>query len=192
MCFGIYHFIEPFISIWLGSEYILSRDILLLLCIIRYIGASRGVTDMYNHAYGHYADVWSAWAELIVNVIVTLLAGYYLGIAGILMGKIASTSIIVIFWKPFYLFNSGLHLPYKAYWNGAARNFLVSAVSIASVHLVLKLVPINPVEGYLSWILYCTAGISIYLLINLTLIFLFCKGAGDSLQRVRAIISKRL
>ena len=33
MFFSIYHFIEPFITIWLGPEYVLGRDILLLLCI---------------------------------------------------------------------------------------------------------------------------------------------------------------
>ena len=191
MCFAFYHFVEPFISLWLGPEYILNRNILLLLCIYRYIGASRGVVDMYNHAYGHYADVWSAWVELIINVCVTIAAGYYWGIVGILLGKIVSTCLIIILWKPFYLFNSGLHENYSSYWSGASRNFLVSAASIAAAHILIQFVRINPFESYLSWILYCSIGLFIYLSINISLILLFCKGAKDSLLRVKAIIGKR-
>lgn len=188
MCFCIYHFIEPFITIWLGAEYILGREILLLLCINRYIGASRGVVDMYNHAYGHYADVWAAWTELIINVGITLIAGYYYGIPGILLGKIISTVLIVILWKPYYLFSSGLHESYLSYWLGASRNFIVSIVSIASAHFLLPFIPINATEGYISWILYCIAGIVIYLIINLTLICLFCKGAKDNILRLKSFI----
>ena len=191
MCFCIYHFIEPFITIWLGAEYILGREILLLLCINRYIGASRGVVDMYNHAYGHYADVWAAWTELIINVGITLIAGYYYGISGILLGKIISTALIVILWKPYYLFTSGLHESYFSYWLGASRNFITSAVSIAFAHLLLPFVPFNPIEDYLSWILYCIAGLTIYLTINLALIYLFCKGAKDSIQRLKTFLIKK-
>lgn len=191
MCFAFYHFVEPFIALWLGQEYILSRNILLLLCIYRYIGASRGVVDMYNHAYGHYADVWSAWVELVINVGVTVVAGYYWGIAGILLGKIASTCLIVILWKPFYLFNSGLHESYASYWLGASRCFLVSAASIAAAHVMLQFITVNPSESYLSWILYCAEGTTIYLVINLSLIILCCKGAKDSIQRIRAIIARK-
>ena len=41
MFFSIYHFLEPFISIWLGAAYMLGRYILLLLCVIRYFNACR-------------------------------------------------------------------------------------------------------------------------------------------------------
>lgn len=190
MCFCIFHFIEPFITIWLGAQYILGREILLLLCINRYIGASRGVVDMYNHAYGHYADVWAAWTELIINVCITLIAGYYWGIAGILLGKIVSTAIIVILWKPYYLFASGLHESYLTYWLNASRYYIVSIISIAMAHLLLRFITINATESYLSWILYCIIGVAIYLSINVTLIYLFCKGSKDSMLRLKAIIIK--
>jgi len=190
LCFSIYHFIEPFISIWLGSEYILSRDILLLLSLHIYLSSSRGVVDMYNHSHGLYADVWSAWAELIINVSITLIAGYFWGISGILLGKITSTILIIVLWKPYYLFHSGLHKSYADYWNGAARNFLVSIISIGAAHYMLRYIGINAADGYLSWILYCLTGLFIYMVINLTLILLFCKGAKDSMLRLSQIIKR--
>ena len=190
MFFSIYHFLEPFITIWLGSEYVLGRDILLLLCILRYFNASRVIVEVYNHAHGLFADVWAAWTELAINVAITLIAGYFWGISGILLGKVISVGLLVVLWKPYYLFKSGLHMSYKSYWLGVYRNYLVAVASFIITHLILSIIPINAAEGYIPWGLYCIIGMSIYLTINLTLIMLFCKGAKDSILRIKSIITK--
>lgn len=191
MFFSIYHFIEPFISIWLGTEYILGRDVLLLLCILRYFNASRVIVEVFNSAHGLFADIWAAWTELGINVCITIMAGYYWGISGILLGKVISVGFLVILWKPYYLFTSGFHETYMNYWNGTSRNIIVSIISFALSHLLLQLLPLNASANYWSWILYSVTGMSIYLTINIILILLFCKGAKDSLQRVKTIIYKR-
>ena len=187
LCFAIYHFIEPFIALWLGSEYILDRTILILLVVYVYISNSRGVVDMYNHAYGLYADVWSAWTELVINVLTTIICGYYYGIIGILIGKIISLTPIVILWKPYYLFHSGLKLPILTYWNGASRNSLISILSFVLASIIIKNLSIHSSENYLSWIYYCIIGVIAYLTINLPLLYLFAKGSHDCLNRLKAI-----
>ena len=187
--FGIYQFIEPFISIWLGPEYILGRDILLLLCIIRYFNASRVIVQVFSSAHGLFADVWAAWTELAINVIITIIAGYYWGISGILLGKVISIGFIALLWKPYYLFTSGLNESYLSYWSGTSRSIIVSIVSFSATHLLLQIVPINASESYWSWFVYCAIGMSLYLSINLVLIILFCKGAKDSIQRVKALVN---
>ena len=188
LCFSIYHFIEPFISIWLGPEYILNRNILLLLCIHIYISTSRGVVDMFNHSYGLYADVWSAWTELGLNVIVTIIAGYYWGIIGILLGKIVSTSIIIVLWKPYYLFHNGLNETIYTYWQGAIRNYAVSIISFVLAHYMLHISPIECYSGFLSLTFYCAEGLFFYLAINILLTLLSCKGAYDCTRRIKNII----
>ncbi len=183
MCFAIVHLIEPFICLWLGSEYILDRWILILLVIYTYISNSRGVVDMYNHAYGLYADTWSAWVELIVNITTTIIAGSLWGIAGILLGKIVSVFFIVIFWKPYYLFKCGVKLPYSIFWNGTIRYYLIFAVSFIGASYCTSLVSIDAEQNYGTWILYAATSITIYLLLNLTGLFLFAKGPKDVAKR---------
>ena len=90
ICYSVYLLIHPFISLWLGPEYILDNTILIILLVYTYITISRGVIDMFNHAYGLYADVWSAWTELILNISITFTIGYYYGIIGIVVGKLFS------------------------------------------------------------------------------------------------------
>ena len=188
LCFSIYHFLEPFICLWLGHEYLLSHNILILLIITIYIGTSRGSVDMFNATHGLFADTWSAWTELLMNIVMTIVGGYLWGIAGILLSKVITTSLIGLLWKPYYLFHSGLHLPYSTYWRGAIRNYTVSIVSFASAHLILELIKIDAYNNYLQWMFFCLLGILIYGIINFTLVYLFCKGTKDLVSRIPSIL----
>ena len=185
LCFSIYFFIEPFICLWLGKEYILDHNILVLLSIYIYISNSRGVVDAFNHAHGLYADVWSAWAELILNISVTIVAGIYYGIIGILLGKLISVGFIVILWKPYYLFSSGFKDSITIYWNGAIRYYLIFVLSFILGYNINQTIPVNPYTNFYSWILYCSMSIIAYLLINVTLLFCFAKGTKDCFKRIK-------
>ena len=187
MCFSVFFFIEPFISLWLGNEYILDRTILILFSLYIYIANSRGVVDSFNHSHGLYGDVWAAWAELVINVIVTIAGGLLWGIAGVLLGKIVSLTFIVIFWKPYYLFNSGLHLPVSIYWGGAIRYYLIIIISFGVGKWFLMQYPLSPYTDFLSWIGFCATGLFGFLLCNITLYLLFAKGTKDSIQRIKNI-----
>ncbi len=187
LCFSLYNFLEPFIAHWLDIEYILDHNILILLMIFIYISNSRGSVDAFNYAHGLYADVWSAWAELIINVSITIICGLKWGIIGILLGKIVSLLAIVVLWKPYYLFTSGFKESVSIYWKGVLRNYTISFFALFSATYILKQIPINPYHTIWSWIGYAAIGMVIFLTIDLTLTLLFAKGAKDSLNRIKRI-----
>ena len=187
LSFSLYNFLEPFVSHWLGSEYIMDHKILILLMIFIYISNSRGSVDAFNYAHGLYADVWSAWAELIINVSITIICGLKWGIIGILLGKIVSLLAIVVLWKPYYLFTSGFKESVSIYWKGVLRNYTISFFALFSATYILKQIPINPYHTIWSWIGYAAIGMVIFLTIDLTLTLLFAKGAKDSLNRIKRI-----
>lgn len=190
LCFSLYAFLEPFITHWLGSEYILDNRILILLIIFVYITNSRKSVDNFNYAYGLYADVWSAWAELIINVSITIIAGLKWGIIGILLGKISSLLFIVILWKPYYLFTSGFKESVSIYWKGVARNYGISFSSFALAIYAIRYIPIDPYQSLWEWALYAATGMIIFLAINLSATLLLAKGAKDSLSRIKNIRKK--
>jgi O-antigen/teichoic acid export membrane protein len=184
LCFSVFHFIEPFISLWLGVEYLIDHKILVFLTVYSYISYSRQVIDMYNHAYGLYADTWAAWTELLINISITIIAGYFYGIIGLLLGKIISTGIIIVFWKPYYLFTKGLKEQYSLYWKGAIRNWSVSAFCFYIGHIFIKEIPLKADKSYTEWIIFCSLSILLYLSINIPVSILFCKGAKSSISRL--------
>lgn len=186
LCFSIFHLAEPFISLWLGSQYILSHEIIVLLVIYTYMTNIRGVVDFYNHSYGLYADTWSAWAELIINVSITILLGLRYGIIGILLGKIVSVMLIVMFWKPYYLFSSGLKLPVSIFWKGTLRYHAIFLVSFFLVSAAIKVVPINPYDSYWTWMLYALCCITLFILLESAGFYFFTPGTKDLMYRIRA------
>ena len=190
LSFALYSFLEPFIAHWLGAEYIMDHRILILLILYIYITNSRQSVDGFNFAHGLYADVWSAWAELIINVTVTILCGLKWGIIGILIGKLASLVPIVVFWKPYYLFTSGFNKTATIYWKGVIRNYAISLSTFTLASFLLKSIPINPYISIGNWMAYSAIGMTIFLLINITATLLFAKGAIDSLNRIKIAIKK--
>lgn len=185
LAFSLYAFLEPFISHWLGSEYIMDHRILILLVIYIYITNSRGSVDSFNYAHGLYADVWSAWAELIINVSITIICGFRWGIIGILLGKLASLIPIIVIWKPYYLFTSGFHNNVKDYWKDVIRNYSISIFAIGLSLYLIKFIPISPYRTIGSWIAYSAIGIITFLTIDLSLTLLFAKGAKESFIRIK-------
>lgn len=187
LTFSLYAFLEPFITHWLGSEYIMDNRILILLVIYIYITNSRNSIDSFNYAHGLYADVWSAWAELIINVSVTIICGLQWGIIGILIGKLTSLIPIVVIWKPHYLFSSGFKISVRHYWKNVVRNYVISAFAIGTSLYLLHFIPISPYNSILDWITYCAIGMIIFLSIELSATLLFAKGAKDSLRRIKRL-----
>lgn len=187
LSFSLYAFLEPFVSHWLGPEYILDNRILILLVIYIYLTNSRNSVDAFNYAHGLYADVWSAWAELIINVSVTITCGLQWGIIGILIGKLASLIPIVVIWKPYYLFTSGFKKRVKDYWKGVICNYTISFFAIGTSLFIIHLIPISPYRTIWAWIAYSAIGIVIFLCLDLSATFLFAKGAKDCLIRLKSI-----
>ena len=163
---------------------------LILLIIYIYVTNSRNSVDSFNYAHGLYADVWSAWAELIINVTITIIGGLKWGIIGILLGKIVSLLAIVVIWKPYYLFTSGFKESVSIYWKGVVRNYGISIMAFALATYIIQYIPVNPYQSIWSWIIYAIIGMIIFLSIDLTATLLFAKGAKDSLNRIKNIRKK--
>lgn len=185
LAFCVYHLIEPFIVLWLGEQYVLDRTIVLLLCINLFITISRETVENFNFSYGHYADIWAAWTEGLINVGVTILCGYYWGIAGILTGKLASVIPIIVIWKPYYLFRDGFHRSYLTYWLQTFRYYGSLLLSAIVVDWLLGLININAVAGYGNWIIESLICAGAFAVVYGGCIIFFCPGGRALLARIR-------
>jgi O-antigen/teichoic acid export membrane protein len=114
--YGAYLFIPSFIQIWIGKKYLLNEDIFLLILVNGYISMTRQPVDAFLTAFGIFKDTWAPWTEAILNLIISLIVGYYYGIIGVLLGTSISMFLIVVLWKPYLLFSSGFFLSVSNYW----------------------------------------------------------------------------
>lgn len=183
MVFSLFFLLEPFITLWLGQEYVLSQTVLILFLINVFIAQSRGAVDSFNTAHGLYGDVWAAWAEGIINIIVTISLSFHYGIVGILLGKVISTFFIIVLWKPYYLFSQGLKQSVWIYWKGVGRYYVAFMVSFIIMFFLLKKLAINPFSSFLNWMFFSAATVIPFALLYLCFLLLIAWGMKETLLR---------
>ena len=141
--FGLLLFLQPFVTCWFGREYRLDDIIIYLLVFNIFIYLSRGVVEMFISAHGLFSDIWAAWTELAVNIIVTICLAPFFGIVGILLGKIISVFFIAMLWKPYFLFSKGLHKNVSVYWRGMAPYYMIFLLYVI-ITLLLRYYLVEP------------------------------------------------
>ena len=141
--FGLLLFLQPFIYCWFGAQYRLSDLIVYLLVFNIFIFLSRGVVETYISAHGLYSDVWTAWTELFLNLSMILALAPFYGIVGILLGKVISVFFIAMFWKPYFLFSTGLKKSVAVYWHGMIPYYTIFFLFVACT-LLLRFYIIEP------------------------------------------------
>ena len=131
---------------------------------------------MFVGASGLYGDVWTSWAELIINLTVTIALAPSLGIVGILLGKIVSVFFFNVFWKPYYLFSAGFHKSVWEFWKPMARYYGIFALFVVASLLLKHLLIDIHVD---SWLMLIGYGVTIFpLLMALYFITLFVSTKG--------------
>lgn len=188
--FCVYHLVEPFIALWIGPEYILDQSILILLMVSTFILLTRGAVDMFNAGYGNYGDLWAAWVELAICLLVTVLTAPKLGVIGILLGKIASLIPIGMIWKPMYLYKAGFKIPFKEYWRNIFFYYCAFGMAFALVHYAARWIPIDPAVDFMHLIGYSVIISSLFLLTYMGLLYGFTNGAKLLVNRVIYLLKR--
>lgn len=176
--------INPIIGWWVGPQYILADHIVFLILLNMYIMLTRPSIDLFINAYGLYDDVWAAYAEGVINLTVTLTIGYFYGLVGILLGKIVSMLLLVVIWKPYYLYKHGFKEPILPYCRNIAIHFFILVSILFLNHLINPLFVWETksiVIGIASYGLYLTLPA---IILYSTAVYLFCPGAKDLLNRI--------
>lgn len=184
LVFGLYNLLEPFITIWLGAEYIMSKEVLILILINLFILQVRGTNDQFIHGYGLFADTWAPLVTLALTVGVAILAGMKWGLPGVLAGDATSAILIIYTWKPIYLYRDGFKLPVWSYWIGILKQMGTLIASWLLVDWVVNFIPLNRYNGYLAWIGFAACIVPLFTIIYGALCYTFTKGMRNFVLRI--------
>lgn len=115
-CAGIVCVIEPFVKIWIGTEYILPKLVLYVLVVNMYLQGIRKTNITFKEAAGiFYEDRFIPLIEAILNLVASLVLIKFFGLAGVFMGTILSEMIWILYSYPKYLYKSVLNGTYLEY-----------------------------------------------------------------------------
>lgn len=187
--FALYKLLPPFIKLWLGNEYLLSNDILILVIISFVLGIIRNVTDQYKEGCGLFADVWAPIVESIISIMISISLGYIWGLKGVLLGGIISTIIVVYGWQPYYLFTEGLFVPYRNYIFNFVKNSLVLLCCYIASDRVTRCISIACDKSWMVWVLYAICVVTIFSIISFILMLIFLPGMRAFVKRILSRIN---
>lgn len=151
MC--VWHLGDSFISIWLGSEYLLPRIILALVSANMFLNFMYNMYSQFLNGFKLFADIWVPFAR-ISSILLCLLGGYFWGMAGILGAQIFTTMLLLNIWKPYYLFRKGFKLSFFRYIGIFTLNVVELLGAYFAVSYICRKILSNTIasNSWMEWI----------------------------------------
>lgn len=174
--FALFQLTDSFISLWIGTEYILPKYVLLLIITNFFIGCTRGATDQFLFGYGLFKDTWAPIVEIIINLSISIIGGFLYGLPGILLGNIVSLFIIIGIWKPYFLYTQGFKCSIVSYWINYMKHICILVITAFICSSLLPRYLFMPEKSFLQWIFYGTSITVSYSLITYSLLYFFTPG----------------
>lgn len=191
LVFSIFHLMEPFITLWVGSEYVLSRNVLIIILASMFIMQTRGTNDQFLVAYGLFHDIWAPLVESGMSITVSLLCGSWWGLEGVLLGSVVSMFFIIVLWKPYLLYHWGFKENWGEYWKEIAKFLLLIGGTWLLCSWLVRFIPIDPFRSYLNWIMYSSIVVVVISSFLLALFYSFTSGFRFFVARMTAKIRQK-
>lgn len=164
ICCGIINLSDSFVRLWVGQEFIMQREAMILLAITYFIQMQR-TSESFLQAYGLFSDIWAPLVESVLNLFFSILLGYFFGLMGIFLGVLISQIVIVNSWKPMFLYKKGFNEPIKEYSIKYTLKIILLVVIYLIISQILEVVSFN-VKSLLNWIGYAAIYVVLYLAVG--------------------------
>lgn len=165
----LYFTVSPFINVWLGNQYVMADNLVILLSLHIFFQQARLTVDNFKNGYGIYQDVWAPITEVIIFISLALTLGKFYGLAGILFAQVFAEGLIKMTWKPYYLFKKGFQQSVlKYYWPIIIKYVFIYVITIGCSswlgHIYMD--TFKMAGGWISMLMYCvTMGVCVLLIL---------------------------
>lgn len=180
----IFYLFEPFIKLWLGEKYILNQLVLVLMIVNFLISQVRVPVENFKNAYGLFSDTWAPIVEMLLNLGVSIIFGKLWGISGIMLGTLCSLILIVVIWKPYFLYKAGFKTNFGVYWKGNLKLMTSLILSYYIIDLFIKhFISIENLNTFSQLIIYALKISFLTIITYMPILYILNKGFRDLSRR---------
>lgn len=167
---ALFNLLNPFISLWLGEQYLFNMPVIFLIVLNFYIHGQRYSVLTFRDALGlFWYDRYKPLFESGINLILSIYFAVYFGVAGVLLGTIIS-SLTTVFWvEPYVLYKYGLESSLKPYFITYFKRFFLTLAMGGLTWYLCTFFPAISIIGFIVKMIICA------LIPNLILIMIFHK-----------------
>lgn len=121
---------NPFITLWIGPQYVLDPAIVFVIVINFFITGMRKTVISYKFTLGlFWPDRYKPLFESVINIIASVILLKEIGFAGVLWGTLISTVTTCLWVEPYVLYKYGFHKPVRIHF---AKYGLYMSVTLAA------------------------------------------------------------
>ncbi len=170
---ALFVLVNPFITLWVGESYLLGGEVVLIICLNMYMRLMRNTFITFTDTFGLFKELKKKCiCEAIINLVVSLVfvAGYNMGIFGVLLGTFISNLLTNFWYEPYLLYVKKFKAPYMKYYVNFIKYFVVMIVGCAASFAFCNYIIL--MEGWIGFILKV---ISCIVIINGLYVIVFCR-----------------
>lgn len=189
---AIYYLINSFLILWIGEEYLLEWFIVILMLGNFFISIIRTPVQQFLNAYGLFSDTWAPGTEIVINLVISLIFGKLWGISGIMLGTFTSLVIIVMIWKPYFLYVNGFEDKIFKYWKGFFSFIGVFILASYIINFIYKIFFVLDNTNFFVWCLNACYLSLIIIIVYGLLMFIFSNGFRHVFRRLISLVLNKI
>ncbi|WP_053954704.1 lipopolysaccharide biosynthesis protein [Inediibacterium massiliense] len=140
---------DDFISLWIGSEYILEYSVLVAIVFNFYIQNIINPVWIYRETMGLFNEIkFTMLVAAFINIVLSIVLGMLYGMAGILFSTMISRALTTIWYEPRILFKSKFNKSVWNYWKLQIKYVFITLISaLTSILIVGFYVSVTSIGG---------------------------------------------
>lgn len=120
---------NPFISLWLGPEYLFDHKVVFVIVLNFYLTGMLLPVRTFNASMGlFWYDRYKPIFESLVNLGFSIYLVTRIGLVGVLIGTAISTITVCFWFEPYVVFRFGFELPVFSYFKNYVRYTLTTFI----------------------------------------------------------------
>lgn len=148
---------DPFIDLWLGEGYLLSKPAVLLIVLNFYVNSMRIPVNNTKSVLGlFWDDRYKSIVEAGFNLVLSVMLAQRWGVEGVMAGTLVSTLAFPFWCEPVVLCRRGLHVSTRGYFTGYLTHLMLTIAAGGTAFLLCRWSG-GGIAGFLLKCLTCAA-----------------------------------
>lgn len=182
---ALYIMIGPFITIWIGKQFVMSQLVLIVLLLIFVErGMRNSITMVKNTAGIYHEDRFAPLIQAAINLVVSIVLVKMLGIAGVFIGTIISVLVLPFWLTPYLVYKKVFELNVGSYFVKYTLYAVIGLGTCAITSYACSYLPSENISSLLLRGLFCL------IIPNIIYILIFYK--TDEFQYLLGVFKKMI
>ncbi|GGD73249.1 lipopolysaccharide biosynthesis protein [Paenibacillus nasutitermitis] len=134
--------IQPFITLWIGSQFLMPGSVLVLLLLLFYErGMRNSITTVKTTAGIFHQDRYAPLLQAAVCLAVSIMLVQTIGIAGVFIGSLASALAVPFWTTPYLVYRNVFKRPLREYFLAYLTYTVVGLGAYFMTSLICRFIP---------------------------------------------------